>query len=327
MKNEKILQQHLPDAFKPAEMPTDWEDSWILVPVPTGEFEVTEATLGDLDGGAPAIDPVIADSGQIWEPHSQNIDPLSQEEDDGASSTASALGPLVGANHPGAPVVAPPGCPPPPDANAFYLPFHYYPRWWGIYLFPDGVLRVAHEVARHDSYSLQWPYYWLSARFFLYAHEFYHHRIESLASRLEVSHRAAAYRTGFQAFYDLHKGTDAWLEEGLANAYALQRIKKCFSKMPTIRDQLLNSYRHYIQAGQAGYRRGWDWHYPKEFKAHESKLAEESLTTSFPVLPKLSPQIWETGSFMTRGFGTIKSRIHYLIPRNKPLHKRKPLSI
>jgi hypothetical protein len=327
MKHEEVLQQHLPEAFEPAKMPQGWEEGWDRVRIPAGEFEVTEATLADLDRNPAAIDPVMADSGQVWDSHTPNADIQPHEQSHEANSTAAGLGSLAGATHPGAPVIAKPGSPTPPDAEAFYLPFHYYGKWWGIYLFPEGVLRVAHEVARRDSYSLPWPYYWLSARFFLYAHEFYHHRIESFASRLEVTHRAPAYRTGFQTFYDTHRGTDDWLEEGLANAYALQRVKKCFAKVPVVRNQLLNAYRAYVQSGPAGYRRGWDWHLPKEFKARETKLSEESLRASFPMLPKLSSQIWETGSFMTRGFGTIKSRIHYLIPKGSPLHSRKPLKI
>ena len=36
---------------------------------------------------------------------------------------------------------------PPPDAWAFYLPYHYfYPRWWGIYLTVEGVLQLANEI-------------------------------------------------------------------------------------------------------------------------------------------------------------------------------------
>ena len=33
---------------------------------------------------------------------------------------------------------------PPPDALAFYLPFHYFhPVWWGVYLLLEGVERLA----------------------------------------------------------------------------------------------------------------------------------------------------------------------------------------
>jgi predicted RNA binding protein YcfA (HicA-like mRNA interferase family) len=62
----------------------------------------------------------------------------------------------------------------------------------------------------------------------------------------------------------------------------------------------------------------------QNFKDGECRLAEESLALSFPNIPRKSHEIWEAGSFFTRGFGQIKSRIHYMIWRHSPLAARIP---
>ena len=102
---------------------------------------------------------------------------------------------------------------------------------------PTG-LTTAIELARLDGRMLPTSAYVIAAMFFLYAHEFYHHRVESLASRLEVTHRTPAYKTGFEAFYQKHRGTDQWLEEALANVVQHAKAKAATVALKKGGDQL-----------------------------------------------------------------------------------------
>jgi hypothetical protein len=57
---------------------------------------------------------------------------------------------------------------PPPDAYAFYLPFHFfYPTWWGIYLLHEGVLQLAEIFSKLSGDKLSRWQYGEAARIFL----------------------------------------------------------------------------------------------------------------------------------------------------------------
>jgi hypothetical protein len=111
------------------------------------------------------------------------------------------------------------------DALAYYLPFHFYRRRWGIYLLASGVL----EVARHVIGSNRVPYRdrWVigfAARA-LFLHEFFHHAVEVACSRLEfplpTAQRGNAHYNSY--FVDPTAAED---EESLANAYVARSIRR-----------------------------------------------------------------------------------------------------
>lgn len=115
---------------------------------------------------------------------------------------------------------------PPPDAFAFYLPFHYfYPKWWGVYLVLEPTLELAEFIRAQAGGILSSAESLAATRIFLYAHEAFHHIVESFGTRLEVTHRKPLFKEGFDRLYKRVYGSDACLEEALATASGLRRVK------------------------------------------------------------------------------------------------------
>ncbi len=103
------LRKELPDLFEDLLLPPHWDDDWIFIPDPSGFEEGCSEELETLARVEPPL-PTLPDFG-------------------GAERFPGAPSPGDGGDHY-----------PPPDALAFYLPFHYFhPHWWGIYLTVEGV--------------------------------------------------------------------------------------------------------------------------------------------------------------------------------------------
>src|SRR5439155_26589733 len=99
---------------------------------------------------------------------------------------------------PGSPVLdRQPEAPPPPDAIAFYLPFHYFhPTWWGIYIVLERLHDFARELRKYSGYVLTFNEALSVGRLFGYSHEAFHHTVEAFATRLEITHRVPLYANG-----------------------------------------------------------------------------------------------------------------------------------
>jgi hypothetical protein len=149
----------------------------------------------------------------------------------------------------------------PPDAIAFYRPFHIEPfDRWGIYVFVDRLLRYGSGV------RLQLPMLrGLSESVFLHLvlfemfhHEFFHHLVESAATTIEIL--ASALRTPAIPTY-LNYRAKVWarsfswqphqpLEEALANAYAYNSLGFISRVKTGYKDYLVGLY-------QAALKRHW----------------------------------------------------------------------
>ena len=116
---------------------------------------------------------------------------------------------------------------PPPDAYAFYLPYHYFfPTWWGVYLMLEPTHQLASVLRARCEFEIDDHEALLVTRVFLYAHEAFHHAVESFATRLECTHRKPLYKFGFQTFFSRVYGTDDCTEEVLATAYGYRKVRQ-----------------------------------------------------------------------------------------------------
>ena len=74
------------------------------------------------------------------------------------------------------------------DALAYYAPFHFYRRGWGIYVRDYGIALLASRflgksrLAPSDNWALRCAYW------FLFEHEYFHFQTELAASRYELTH-------------------------------------------------------------------------------------------------------------------------------------------
>ena len=107
----------------------------------------------------------------------------------------------------------------------FYRPFHFYEEW-GIFIKATGQANYTLELKRRiaenrDKFgepSLDACY--LISKTFTYFHEFYHHKIESLAYRFEMITREPYYTKGFHCLYCNTFNTNRCLEEAFAHTFA-----------------------------------------------------------------------------------------------------------
>ena len=133
-------------------------------------------------------------------------------------------------NFPGAPSGLPTNeFAPPPDALAFYLPFHIFPGMWGIYLLDVGVESLAVDLRQImlDQFGRPVPQRDVRrvSRVFLFHHETYHCAVESFSVRCELPTRKPAYLTGTNKLYKQGYIPGEPHEETLATAYGLQKVR------------------------------------------------------------------------------------------------------
>ncbi|MSQ24668.1 MAG: hypothetical protein EXR49_00060 [Dehalococcoidia bacterium] len=115
------------------------------------------------------------------------------------------------------------------DRCAWYQPIHNYGRAWGIFIEEGCILQRTKDIARFlwSPTPLTRPLARVLLRVATYSyflHEHYHHKVESLAFRLEVVDRSGIYGRYQRRVYRPALGTDHLLEEALANADALHRL-------------------------------------------------------------------------------------------------------
>src|SRR5579883_2868487 len=111
-----------------------------------------------------------------------------------------------------------------PDSLAFYLPFHYFPSLWGIYLLGPGILYLAGTlrarvpwISKLDSLKV--------ARAFLFHHEAYHSAVEGFATRVELITGEPLYKSALQDRFDKDPPLSPH-EETLACLYAIKMVRQ-----------------------------------------------------------------------------------------------------
>lgn len=117
----------------------------------------------------------------------------------------------------------------PPDAFAFYRPFHFPPfKEWGIYLITGRILKYCHYL--YTSFGLRTfskETLAVAVLFEVFHHEFFHHMTESTATAIEIlcaglGQTRPIYQDYWAFKHEIVLGEHPHkpLEEALANAYA-----------------------------------------------------------------------------------------------------------
>ncbi len=108
----------------------------------------------------------------------------------------------------------------------FYRPFHFYEDW-GIFIKATGQARKTRNLKRIIDANMSNQYgnpnldaCYIISKTFTFYHEFYHHKIESLAIKFELTTRQPYYTSGFHCLYCNTFNTDRCLEEAFAHTYA-----------------------------------------------------------------------------------------------------------
>jgi predicted RNA binding protein YcfA (HicA-like mRNA interferase family) len=289
------LRSDLPSLFVDRPPPADFEDHWVVIP-DTAEAELFEDLTLELSTTLERPPPLVPDLGEPFPGAPQG----------------------GGLWLPGAP-------PPPPDALAFYLPFHYFhPRWWGIYVTVEGVLRIAEDLKLRGGCRVSQSHLRQVASWFLYGHEFFHHKSEVWATRTEIVQRQPLYVGPYEAQFRRHAGSDLWTEEAVANAYAWCFVKRKTKNLglPRVeRECILEALGRHIKESPPGYRMGARMLGDPLRSDGERTLAEEYMGAA-GAFPVISSAAWKVFSHAFSGIINEGSRVNFVIRRGSPLLSR-----
>lgn len=130
---------------------------------------------------------------------------------------------------------------------AYYSSFHSFHRYSGIYMKKKGLaykaIYMKKQCSGHPAFSmLTNTDYFILAKTSTYFHEFYHHKIEAFATRVECVTQQSIYIDGFSKWYNINKNRSKCYEETLANYYAFNQTVKAlqyFYPLDTIRVALI----------------------------------------------------------------------------------------
>lgn len=208
---------------------------------------------------------------------------------------------------------------PPPgavEALAWYLPFHYYGPDWGIYIKEDEVLNFAAYIKMRLGGGPPDPRETQQlcrvALSILYLHEAFHHKVESFATRLEISRLSAVYLPYDEQVFRPLLGTDQVLEEALAcfEMHSRLRNEKSFhgNVHPDIKKAALNFLTDWIPNLPPGYRRGLNRNLPQELGVLMSQVAHGQAP------PTQNPDDWNIASHMIRGLFNKNLVAHVVVP-------------
>jgi predicted RNA binding protein YcfA (HicA-like mRNA interferase family) len=302
-----ILWGELPSVFDIKKLPANWDDEWIIVPIDSPE--------------SPTVEPNSPEEVIFGETLA------ALEVDNVQNNSRSRLPQPLSGSFPGALQGISDSPYAPPDAFAFYLPFHlFYPEWWGIYLLAEGVRDLARILRSNGGGDLPDADCQTAARIFLFGHEQYHHSVESFATRLEITHRGPIYTKGFDEFYQRSRGTTEWLEEALANAYAYQRVMKAYVKEPAKKRLLAKAFDRYVKESPPGYDQGMKYAKAHAFIEAQAELAETGHHESALSTPKANRELWSAFSHGFHPFRKRGSHVVYLVHRDSSIARRSSLA-
>ncbi len=151
------------------------------------------------------------------------------------------------------------------DVLAWYMDFHSYQENWGIVIRADGLRWLAGRLLGHwfqlfGTHSGRSPQIICATAFdaakeMLFQHEFFHHKVECMATRMELLEQRPLYRPYTYNVYQPNLGTDDLLEEALANAYMIPATLRKF-KDPEVRNWVSHWFDATIPHDPPGYRLG-----------------------------------------------------------------------
>ena len=133
------------------------------------------------------------------------------------------------------------GLPPPIEAIAYYLPFHFYKSEWGIYLRASGIVSVASMLASALGTGVTQDLLDVAYRILL-QHERFHFSSEVACARVGLLFQTIPYPDYF------NDGGATALEEALCNAHAFRTALR--KQPPTVRQKV----KKWMQSQGNGYR-------------------------------------------------------------------------
>lgn len=321
------LRDELPRVFEDHE-PPDWWDDHLVIPVETGDK--TDFDIGGLsDNLLKGVDESITPDNSIAPPDPREAFQPSDRLEEIRGESELPLQIETDETFPGSPRREEGADLPPPDSLAFYLPFHfYYPDLWGVYLKASGIIALAQYLrisSGWDSEEGDWKLSRMKAevgaRLFLYYHEAFHHKVESMATRLEVTHRQPLYKRGFLDLYRRALSEGDCAEEALANAHAFQKVTDAFNEKDWRTGAIRSGLKQYLKGLPDAYRGALEIIEDGSLRAARNGFAEENHQESLPIVGK-DESLWNLFGYAFAGIARINSYTNYIVRRGSKLADR-----
>lgn len=165
-----------------------------------------------------------------------------------------------------------------------------------------------HAFAPYETLWIAHPY--------LFHHEAYHCAVESFALCCELPMRKPAYKTGFRKMYTRPWVPGALLEETLATAYGLRKVRDEM-KLPRPRiAAAVRALEQYMLLCPPEYAAGVSYVKDVAFDEFEQKLMEEAINACHGKAAVLDPTSWSLGTYMLAPFIQRNRRYSWICDRN-----------
>jgi hypothetical protein len=209
---------------------------------------------------------------------------------------------------------------PPPDALAFYLPFHRYPEYWGIYLLDVGVqsfsLAIGASLLSRGISTLNAAALRNIAIVYLYHHEAYHSAVEGFAIRAELPMRRPFYRTGLRRLYQRQWTPGTPHEETLATAYGLRKVRDNIKLPSAVLTATLAVLAEYLQQCAPEYAAGVAYVDDSKFALLEQQFKEHATNANVASRIVVAPEAWRIGTFLMAPLVQRNRKYSWICDRN-----------
>ncbi len=203
---------------------------------------------------------------------------------------------------------------------AYYRSFHQAGNAFGIYFKKDGLkakTRILINFCIQRGYGISISQAYVIAKTMTQHHEMYHHKIEAIASRMEVVSRMPIYLGGFSVWYNRTRNRAMCYEETFANVYTYSKTKNTLKTfLPPV--ALHNLMVHWFNQQPIPYRNALRLVNKTEGiqRHHENQFFEIILHKFFPRDPrygKLNAKVWNLFTHGTHPYINTNSNVYYII--------------
>ncbi|MCT7373059.1 hypothetical protein [Mycolicibacterium llatzerense] len=214
---------------------------------------------------------------------------------------------------------------PPADVLGWYQPVHFFANNWGIYIRESALINLARDLAPrftpfisrrtlpgHVAVLIR------AAFAFVFLHEHYHHKIESLAIRLHIVERRPIYPAYLKFCSSVLAGTDDDTEEALAGVDAFLRLDSTpysgwFEKDE--RSVIKSWFYDLFENSPPGYRQAADL---LSSPPADVQYAEDVLTARVQEatleLARPFPEEFSTATHLTQSMFNVKQSLWSIVP-------------
>lgn len=306
------LEQEANYLFERWDLPLEAGEGWISIQdTDVLDMALTEYIQEEIDKRSTWLDAPIFDEPTLDNNVIQNESPRLQPS-----------------QYPGQKRESPYGLIPPPDAIAFYLPFHLFLHsGWGVYFVFEEFVKFVIAVWGRTEGRLDPVTLINLCKKFVYGHEAFHHRIESFVTKLEIVTLERKYLDRYLPYSKKVSGTGDDIEEALANAEGLNYACRTGRASKYEKAVFHRAIVEISKGWGPGYNRMAEFLDVEELK-HATRTYLDTISTITPTSrPQTHPNIWGAFPSATRGIADVTTQGIFQVKKGSPILSRIPIDV